>query len=249
MNCDVVIPVLNEEAAIGRVLDALRDVRIRRVVVADNGSTDRSAAVAREHGADVVFEPVRGYGRACLRALSRLDADPPEVVLFVDGDYSDFPEDAGAILDAIERGAELVIGSRTLGGAQRGALLPQARFGNWLSTRLIRAFYGEHFTDLGPFRAIHWEALQRLQMRDENFGWTVEMQVRAAKLGLRCEEVSVRYRPRIGTSKVTGTVGGSVRAGQKILYVIFRELMTNEDGTALRAWLPRRRGLRRRGPR
>ena len=227
MVVDVVIPALNEEPSIALALGALRDDRIRHRVVVDNGSTDGTAAVAAAAGAVVISEPRRGYGQACLTGLRWLASDPPDVVLFLDGDYSDVPEDATVLLDAIAAGAELVIGSRTRGGAQPGALLPQARFGNWLATTLIRLLYGASFTDLGPFRAITWDGLQRVNMQDRDFGWTVEMQVRAARQGLRCDEVSVRYRPRIGVSKVTGTVVGSVRAGHKILWVIARDRLVS----------------------
>ena len=223
MTVDVVIPVLNEESAIGLVLAELADPRIRTVWVVDNGSTDRTAEVARVAGARVVSEPRRGYGSACLAGLAACRLSPPDVVLFLDGDHSDFPAEAGLLLDRIEAGVDLVIGSRNLGGAEAGSLMPVARFGNWLSTRLIRRLYGVSFTDLGPFRAIRWSALEKIGMVDRDFGWTVEMQVRAARLGLRCEEVSVRYRARIGTSKVSGTVRGSYRAGKKILWVIARD--------------------------
>lgn len=223
MVVDVVIPALNEEASIGKVLDAVQDRRVRRIVVVDNGSTDRTAEVVRAHGGIAVVEHRRGYGRACLTGLAYLSADPPDVVVFIDGDFSDFPDEIPLLLARIESGDDLVIGSRMLGGAQRGALLPQARFGNWLATRLIAAIWDVRFTDLGPFRAVRWEALQAMRMRDEDFGWTVEMQVRAAQLGMRCSEVGVRYRKRIGVSKVTGTVIGSARAGHKILWTIARE--------------------------
>ncbi|MCB9487850.1 MAG: glycosyltransferase [Deltaproteobacteria bacterium] len=222
-----VIPALNEAASIGEVLRQIPKDRVERVVVADNGSTDATAQVAREGGAIVVSEPRRGYGQACLAALDYLrQNEPPDVVLFLDADLSDFPEEAHLLLDKITEGYDLVIGSRVR-LARKDALLPQARFGNWLSTRLVRLFYGERFTDLGPFRAIRWEALERIAMADTNFGWTVEMQVKAAKHGLRCAEVDVRYRPRHGDkSKVTGTLRGTVGAGTKILYVIFRELLS-----------------------
>ncbi len=223
MIVDVVIPALNEAQAIGRVLAELVDPRLRRVVVVDNGSVDATPAVAADHGAIVVREEQRGYGRACLTGIAVVAEDPPDVLAFVDADYSDEPGDMTVILDAIDDGAELVIGSRTIGRAEPGALLPQAVFGNWLATGLIAALYGERFTDLGPFRAIRWDALEALEMADEDFGWTVEMQVKAAKNGLRCVEVPVSYRTRVGHSKVTGTVKGTVRAGHKILWTIFRE--------------------------
>jgi glycosyltransferase involved in cell wall biosynthesis len=216
----VVIPALNEEQAIGKVL---RDIpaTVQQVVVVDNGSRDRTAEVARGLGALVVVEPRRGYGQACLTGISHLDH--PDIVVFLDGDYSDYPEELPALVAPIAADeADLVIGSRILGKRERGALLPQARLGNWLSTRLIRLLFGVSFTDLGPFRAVRYDALKRLDMQDRDFGWTVEMQVKAARLDLRTTEVPVRYRRRIGTSKITGTLSGTVRAGHKILWTIFR---------------------------
>jgi glycosyltransferase involved in cell wall biosynthesis len=222
---DVVIPALDEADSIGLVLDSLPRPAIRRVVVCDNGSTDRTAEIARAHGARVVEEPRRGYGSACLCALRALEDDPPEVVLFMDADRSDDPRDSSLLLDPILSGrADLVIGSRVLGERERGALTPQARAGNWLATRLIRWLYGVRYTDLGPFRAIRWSSLSELGMRDPDFGWTVEMQVKAARHGLRCEEVPVRYRRRIGRSKISGTVSGAAAAGMKILGTIARDV-------------------------
>lgn len=224
---DVVMPALNEEDAIGDVIAAIPEGWVRYVVVGDNGSTDNTAAVAREHGAQVVSQPERGYGAACLAALDWVrQQEPPDIVVFLDADYSDHPEELPQVVAPIlEEGCHLVIGSRTRGQHEPGALLPQAIFGNWLSCFLIKHIYGVEFSDLGPFRAITWPELERLQMADRNFGWTVEMQVKAAKAGLRCAEVPVRYRKRVGVSKVTGTIQGSVRAGQKILYTIFREAL------------------------
>ena len=216
----VVIPALDEEQAIGKVL---RDIPegASQVVVVDNGSRDRTAEVARGLGAEVVAEPRRGYGQACLTGIAELDR--PDIVVFLDGDYSDYPEEMSELVAPLLTGeADLVIGSRTLGQREKGALLPQARFGNWLSTLLIRLLFGVSFTDLGPFRALRFDALQRLAMQDRDFGWTVEMQVKAARLGLRAVEVPVRYRRRIGTSKITGTLSGTLRAGHKILWTIFR---------------------------
>ena len=223
------MPALNEEDAIGLVLADMPWDVVRKVVVADNGSTDNTARVARESGACVVAAPVRGYGSACLAALEEVRRDPPDIVVFLDADYSDHPDELPEVIRPIlESGYDLVIGSRTRGEHQRGALLPQAVFGNWLSCMLIKWIYGVEFTDLGPFRAMKWVELERLKMADRDFGWTVEMQVKAAKAGLRCTEVPVRYRKRIGVSKVSGTIKGSFLAGEKILYTIFKEAFTGE---------------------
>jgi glycosyltransferase involved in cell wall biosynthesis len=221
---DVAIPALNEEASLPRVLAALPRPPVRRVVVADNGSSDGTARVAREGGAVVVPAARRGYGSACLAALDWLrQNDPPDIVVFVDADFSDHPEELPALIAPIlAGGADLVIGSRVLGRRERGALLPQARAGNLVACALIRLLYGHRYTDLGPFRAIRWPALERLAMSDPDFGWTAEMQVKALRLGLRVAEVPVSYRRRVGVSKITGTVVGTVRAGYKILWTVLR---------------------------
>lgn len=227
MIVDAVIPALDEERSLPGVLAGLAGRGLRQIVVVDNGSADRTFGVAREHGAVALYEPRRGYGRACRRGLDHLAGGPPDVVVFLDADGADDPDDLPALLAPIQAGeADLVIGSRARGEAERGALLPQARFGNALACGLIRALWGVRFTDLGPFRAVTWAALERLQMADPNYGWTVEMQARAARLGLRCAEVPVRYRRRRhGRSKVAGTISGSVKAGAKILWTIGREVL------------------------
>ncbi len=225
MIVDVVIPALNEEEAIGKVLRDIPKDQVRTVFVADNGSTDNTAQVAQGKGARVVSEPQKGYGAACLAALHAVGQQNPvpDIVVFLDGDYSDHPEQMPQLIQPIaNQEYDMVIGSRALGNRESGAMLPQQLFGNWLATWLIRMIYGFRYTDLGPFRAISWSALQQIGMVDQDFGWTVEMQVKALKKKLRICEVPVDYRKRKGQSKVTGTIKGSVMAGYKIIYTIFK---------------------------
>jgi glycosyltransferase involved in cell wall biosynthesis len=218
----VVIPVFNEQEALPLVVADLPRDLISEVIVVDNGSTDGTAQIARALPVRLVREARRGYGSACLAGLEALEGRPPDVVVFLDGDYSDHPEELPLLLEALARGADLVIGSRRLGRAEPAALLPQARFGNALACLLIRWLYGHRYTDLGPFRAIRWDSYRRLGMRDTGFGWTAEMQVRALSTGLRVAEVPVSYRRRVGVSKITGTISGTLRAGYKILWTIAR---------------------------
>ncbi len=218
----LIIPALDEEHAIGALLGAVDRTLIRDVIVGDNGSRDATAEVARAGGAEVVGVAERGYGAACAGALSRL-RDDIDVVVFMDADGSDDPAEIPLLLAPIlENRADLVIGSRALGTVEPGALTPQQRFGNWLATRLIESIYGHRYTDLGPFRAIRRELLDRIDMQDRRYGWTVEMQVRALQLGARVAEVPVRYRKRVGRSKISGTVSGVMKAGWWILYTIFK---------------------------
>lgn len=234
MNVKIVIPALDEEDAIGSVLDALPRARVSEIVVVDNGSRDRTAEVARARGATVVQESERGYGAACLRGIAA--AGECDVVAFVDADYSDHPEELDLLLAPIERGeADLVIGSRMVFPASRAALLPQARFGNWLAARLLRLVYGATVTDLGPFRTIKKHVLDDLRMDDRNYGWTVQMQARALARGWRVVEVPVRYRRRIGVSKIAGTVKGTVKAGTKILFTIAKEWWALRRSSSVRA--------------
>lgn len=224
---DVLIPALNEEATVGQVVDAVRlaGQPVRHIVLIDNGCTDNTRQVAEAHGALVVSEPERGYGAACLRGLAFIEQQriPPDVVVFMDADGSDEAGDLGRLLDAILAGADLAIGSRTLGIAEPGSLAPAQRVGNAVAVNLIRAVYGQRYTDLGPFRAVRYPALLALGMGDKDYGWTVEMQVKAVRRGLRIAEVPVRYhRRRGGESKISATVRGSIGAGAKILYTIFR---------------------------
>lgn len=226
---DIIIPAYNEERSIASVVTDIPKNWVRDILVCNNASTDRTAEVAAEAGAIVLHQPLKGYGNACLKGLAHLEAKPmteqPEIVVFLDGDYSDYPQELPDLVRPImEQKMDMVIGSRALGNLEEGAMQPQQIFGNWLATNLIRLLYHYDFTDLGPFRAVRFDALKRLQMADTNFGWTVEMQVKAAKQGLRCTEVPVRYRKRIGVSKVSGTVKGTFMAGYKILWTIFKLL-------------------------
>lgn len=220
----VVIPTRNEAAALPSVLSAIPDW-VAAVVVADYKSSDGTPDIARKFGARVVAEQRPGYGSACLSGLAALPA--VGIVVFVDGDASDDLSQMRALVEPIACDeADLVLASRNAGLAERGSLTPQQLFGNWLACALLRLFWGARFSDLGPFRAVRREALDRLAMRDENYGWTIEMQVKALKAGLRYREIPARYRRRIGTSKVSGTILGAVKAGVKILAVILREALT-----------------------
>lgn len=216
----VVIPALDEEQALPRVIADIPDW-VDEIVVVDNGSHDRTAEVAKTAGARVAYEDERGYGAACQAGIRALDA--PDIVVFLDGDYSDDPSEMVILVDPIATGiADFVVGSRVAGKAARGALLPQQRFGNWFACLLMRRLWGFAYTDLGPFRAIRRDVLEGLGMTDRKYGWTVEMQIKAAEAGLKYLEVPVSYRPRIGTSKISGTLRGSLMAGITILGVIAR---------------------------
>ncbi len=226
---DVIIPAHNEERSVGLVLSAIPNDLVREIIVCSNASTDRTMQVAQAAGATVLDEPRMGYGSACLKGIDYIKQKPvdqqPDIVVFMDADYSDRPEEMSRLIQPIlEDKADLVIGSRVLGSLERGSMMPQQIFGNWLATNLIRFFYNYQFTDLGPFRAIRFPRLLQLEMEDPDFGWTVEMQVKAAKAKLKCTEVPVSYRRRVGISKVSGTVGGSLMAGHKILWTIFKLL-------------------------
>jgi len=221
---DVVIPAYNEEVSLPLVLAAIPRPPVSRVVVVDNNSTDATSEVAAAGGAQIVKEPQPGYGSACLAGLAYVRRhQPADVVVFLDADFSDHPEELPTLVAPIaEGGFDLVIGSRVLGDREPGALLPQARAGNLIACMMIRALYGYRFTDLGPFRAITWSALESLEMADPDFGWTAEMQVKALRLRLRVTEVPVSYRKRVGVSKITGTLRGTILAGYKILWTVLR---------------------------
>jgi glycosyltransferase involved in cell wall biosynthesis len=238
----VIIPAFNEARSIGRVIGDLPPGLVDEVVVVNNASTDETEANARAAGATVLREAQRGYGYACLRGLAHAAARasqgrPPDVIVFLDGDYSDHPEELPALLAPIRSGAaDLVIGSRILGKrlgrVEPGAMLPQALVGNRVACALIRLLWGVRFTDLGPFRAVRYPELLALGMEDRTWGWTVEMQIKAARAGLRCAEVPVSYRRRIGVSKITGTISGTLRASAKILWTIARYALAPRIGDA-----------------
>lgn len=222
----VIIPAFNESQSIGKVIQDIPNL-VQEIIVVDNVSTDNTGEIAREKGATVLRENNKGYGYSCLKGMEYLQnkAKAEDVIVFLDGDYSDFPGEIPMLLEPIfQSNHDLVIGSRVLGHREPGSLLFQQRAGNWLATKLIKLFYNAHFTDLGPFRAIKWSSLQLLDMKDKTFGWTVEMQVKAAKQKLRFCEVPVSYRRRIGVSKVSGTIYGTFMAGYKILWTIFKNI-------------------------
>lgn len=222
---DVIIPVYNEEASIGHVVRDIPRGLVRYILVCNNGSTDNTHSEALQAGAMVLEAPAKGYGNACLRGMHFIAGleCKPDVVVFLDGDYSDHPEEMESLVQPVTEGkADLVIGSRALGNREKNSMMPQQVFGNALATTLIRWIYGYRYTDLGPFRAIRYDKLVALEMQDRNYGWTVEMQVKAARRKLRVAEVPVSYRKRIGESKVSGTVKGTLLAGYKILWTIFK---------------------------
>jgi len=221
----VIIPAYNEENSVGRVIKDIPTNLVKEIIVVNNNSNDKTAVVARKAGAIVLDELQQGYGFACLKGIDYLKKkeQKPDIVVFLDADYSDHPEELPQIVAPIlESDLELVIGSRALGDKEHGSMTPQQIFGNWLATRLIKWFYGVVYTDLGPFRAIKYDRLIDLDMCDETYGWTVEMQVKAAKQGLKSTEIPVSYRVRVGKSKISGTIKGTILAGYKIITTIFK---------------------------
>lgn len=219
----VVIPAFNEEASIGKVVDDIPKDWVTEIIVVSNNSSDQTEFNAKKAGATVLVENRKGYGWACLKGIAHAVKGKAEIIIFLDGDYSDYPQQLPEVVSPIlNDGMDLVIGSRALGEREpKSMTIPQV-FGNWLATRLMRIFYGIKFTDLGPFRAIKTSALENLKMQDKTYGWTIEMQIKAAQHKLKCTEVPVNYKNRIGTSKVSGTVKGTIMAGYKIIFAIFK---------------------------
>jgi len=222
---DVIIPAFNEEGSIQKVIDDIPKALVRDIIVVNNNSTDQTSLNASSGGDVVLHEERKGYGWACLTGLAYLAKNriQPDIVVFLDADYSDHPDEMGKVVKPIlAQGMDMVIGSRALGDSEAGSMTGTQIFGNWLSSRLMRIFYRARFTDLGPFRAIRYPALMALEMQDKTFGWTVEMQIKAVKKKYRYTEVPVTYRKRIGVSKVSGTLKGSILAGIRIIYLIFK---------------------------
>lgn len=223
----VIIPAVNEEGSIGKVVSELPRDYVSDIIVCNNGSTDQTEEVAKAAGAIVVNEPRPGYGWACLKGMeyaANMEVKP-DIVVFIDGDYSDYPGELPQVVAPIlENNMDLVIGSRALGAKEKGSMTVPQRFGNWLATRLMRLFYRVRYTDLGPFRAIKYPELLKLKMADKTYGWTIEMQLKAAKHKLTHTEVPVNYKKRIGESKVSGTIKGTILAGYKIIFAIFKYL-------------------------
>lgn len=223
----VIIPAFNEEGSIGKVIADIPTNWVAETIVVDNKSTDKTAEVAQAAGATVLSQPVQGYGNACLKGIEYAKSlnPTPDIVVFMDGDYSDYPEELPIVVEPIiEREMDMVIGSRSLGNRESGSMTPQQIVGNVIATTLLKLFYGVKYTDLGPFRAIRFDKLMLIDMKDRTYGWTVEMQLKAAKFKLNTCEVPVNYKVRIGFSKVSGTVKGTVMAGYKILWTIFKYL-------------------------
>ena len=222
----VIIPAFNEQNSVGKVVRDIPEDLVCEVIVVNNASTDDTDISARQEGATVLDEPRQGYGFACLKGIEYVKSNTnqiPDIIVFIDADYSDYPEELPKLVKPImEEDADLVIGSRALGNREKGSMTFPQIFGNWLATNLLRLFYGTKFTDLGPFRAIKYQSLLALDMQDTTYGWTVEMQLKAAKKKLKCVEVPVTYRKRIGFSKISGTIKGTFLAGYKILWTIFK---------------------------
>ncbi len=224
----VVIPAFNEENAVGKVVRDIPKELVDEIIVVNNNSTDKTSEAAEKEGATVLFEETKGYGNACLKGMEYIKnqrKDSTDIVVFIDADYSDYPEEMNQLIQPIKEGrTDMVIGSRALGNKEAGSMTVPQVFGNWLATTMMRVLFRAKFTDLGPFRAIRYSSLLALNMQDRTYGWTVEMQVKAVRQGLSYCEVPVNYRNRIGFSKISGTVKGTILAGYKIITTIFKYL-------------------------
>jgi glycosyltransferase involved in cell wall biosynthesis len=230
-NITIIIPVLNEEEAIAKVLEDIPWNIVKEVVVVDNGSIDRTGEVAKRGGAKVIFEPLRGYGSACLAGMKYLEKSPPEIVVFIDGDYSDNPGDLERFVNPIlKEDFDFVIGSRILGEREKGALPVHSVFANKIFAKLVRVIYDLRLSDIGSYKAIRYSSLKSLEMNDEGYGFPIEMVVKSAKKKLRILEIPMNYRKRIGTSKVTGNLTASIKAGVKIFYIIFKYSLKSVKG-------------------
>jgi glycosyltransferase involved in cell wall biosynthesis len=219
----LIIPALNESSAIGAVIDDIPNELVDKVIIVDNGSTDDTSNIAKSHGATVILESKRGYGNACLAGISFLEKLQPEIIVFIDGDYSSDPKEIDKILMPILKNeADLVIGYRSSLKMEKASMPLHAKFGNWFALSLINLLYGRSFADLGPFRAIKWNSLKSLKMKSPTYGWTVEMMVKALRKKMRITEVEVSYRKRIGKSKISGTVTGTMKAGYCIITTIIK---------------------------
>lgn len=220
----IIIPAYNEENSIAHVLNAIPKNLIDEIIVINNCSSDKTATIAKENGATVIDENIRGYGNACLKGIEylKLKEIKPSLVIFIDADYSDYPNEMTQLINKINEGFDFVIGTRIKAKREKGSMTPQQIFGNWLAVKLIKLFHKHRYYDLGPFRAIKYDKLIEINMQDKTYGWTVEMQIKALKNKLKIAEVPVTYRKRIGKSKISGTIKGSVSAGYKIIKTIFK---------------------------
>ena len=224
MQVDIIIPAFNEQNSIGSVIHDIPKDLVRDIIVVDNNSNDETSINAKNAGATVLQEKRQGYGFACLKGIEYATQKQvkPDVIVFLDADYSDFPEEISLLLNKIWNGADMVIGNRVKSKREKGSMMPQQIFGNWIACNLMKIMYGYRYRDLGPFRAIKFDKLTEIGMKDQTYGWTVEMQVKALKHKFNIEQVELSYRKRIGISKVSGTIKGSIMAGYKIITTIFK---------------------------
>jgi len=224
MQVDVIIPAFNEQNSIGSVINDIPKDLVRDIIVVDNNSSDETSINAKNAGATVLKQPLQGYGNACLKGIEHITnkEQQPDVVVFLDADYSDFPQEMSLLLNKIWKGADMVIGNRVKEKREKGSMTVPQIFGNWLACNLMKIIYGYRYQDLGPFRAVKFNKLQEIGMVDKTYGWTVEMQLKVIKRKLTYVEIPVHYKSRIGVSKVSGTIEGSVMAGIKILTWIFK---------------------------